>query len=253
MTARIRLITQGDDCGSNHSANAAILEAYRRGILRNASLMAPCAGIVEAAALFAGEPGLCCGLHLTLNAEWDSVRWGPVLPPSAVPSLVDEDGRFFRTTQRLHDNDPKPSEILAEMQAQLDLVRSLGFSPVFADVHMGFTWVAAGLEEALDDWCARNGLLNAGRTYRPLPEVKTTGDPVERLIASLEAAAPGQYSLIGHPAYDDEEMRALGHSGYPGEAVAASRDWERLLFTDPRILRYCREQGVVPIRHDEAG
>jgi hypothetical protein len=35
--ARIHLITRGDDCGSNHSANVAIMEAFKRGILRNTS------------------------------------------------------------------------------------------------------------------------------------------------------------------------------------------------------------------------
>ena len=69
MPTRIHLITRGDDLGTNHSANAAIREAYETGILRNASLMAGCPAAEEAAELLAGERGLCVGLHSTLNAE----------------------------------------------------------------------------------------------------------------------------------------------------------------------------------------
>jgi predicted glycoside hydrolase/deacetylase ChbG (UPF0249 family) len=97
---RIHLITRGDDCGSNHSANVAIREAFKSGILRNTSIMVPCAAIEEAAEMLAGEAGLCCGLHCTITAEWDNVRWGPVLLPGEVPSLVDANGHFFRPTRK---------------------------------------------------------------------------------------------------------------------------------------------------------
>ena len=75
---------------------------------------------------------------------------------------------------------------------------------------------------------------------------------MEQLIARLDAAPPGQYLIVGHPAYDNEEMRALGHDGYPGEVIGPEREWQRRMFTDPRIVAYCRESGVAPIRYDEA-
>ena len=53
-TPRIHLITRGDDLGTNHSANAAIREAFQSGILRNASLMACCPAVEEAAEMLAG-------------------------------------------------------------------------------------------------------------------------------------------------------------------------------------------------------
>ena len=46
---RIRLITRGDDCGSNHTANVAIRAAFEHGILKNTSIMVPCAAVEEAA------------------------------------------------------------------------------------------------------------------------------------------------------------------------------------------------------------
>lgn len=251
-TARIRLITRGDDLGSNHSANLAIMEAYRSGILRNTSVMVTCAAVEEAADMLAGERGLCFGLHATMNAEWDSVRWGPVLPREKVPSLVDRDGYLFQTVEALRANRPSVDEAMLELQAQLDRARALGFDIKYVDRHMMWERAFEGLEERFERWCEREGILNSERTHRFLPRVYFSLDPVERLIATLELAEPGQYIIVGHPAYDNDEMRALGHPGYPGWVVAAEREWQRRIYTDPRIIAYCREHGVTPIRYDEA-
>ncbi|MBN1136507.1 MAG: ChbG/HpnK family deacetylase [Anaerolineae bacterium] len=248
---RFYLITRGDDAGSNHTANVAILEAYQNGILKNTSVMAPCAAIGETAELLAGQRGLCCGLHCTITAEWDHVRWGPVLPPERVSSLVDVHGHFFQTTRAVREHGAGVDEIMAELQAQLDRARALGFDIRYADKHMAFERVADGLGEAFDAWCEREGLVNS-RFFQGLPRISVEGDPVEQVIARLEAAGPGRYVVVGHPAYDNDEMRALGHEGYPGEVIGPERDWQRRMFTDPRIIRYCRENGVRPSRYDEA-
>ena len=86
---RIRLITRGDDAGSCEAANRAILEACERGVLRNVSVMVPGPAFEAAARLLADRPEICLGLHATLNAEWEEVRWGPVLPPDQETSEVE--------------------------------------------------------------------------------------------------------------------------------------------------------------------
>ena len=249
---RIRLITRGDDCGSNHTANVAIMEACQKGMLRNVSMMIPCAAIEEAAEMFAGEVSICCGLHTTMNAEWDRVKWGPVLPPGKVPSLVDARGHFFRTPPILGENSPRLDEAMAEIQAQLDRGRELGFDFKYVDSHMGFGRAIPGFVAAFDAWCDQEGLLNHSFYQQRLPSFEAKGDPVEQLISRLDAAAPGQYLLVGHPAYDTEEMYLLGFEGLAGETIAAEREWQRQWFMDPRVLDYCRKNGVVAVRYDEA-
>jgi len=249
---RIQLITRGDDCGSSHTANIAILNAFTDGILRNTSIMVPCPAVQSAAEMLSDRKGLCCGLHATITAEWDRIRWGPVLPAEKVPSLVDQNGHFFQTTRALHDHGARMGEIMAELQAQLDRARDLGLDIRYADMHMMFGWVAEGLDEAFDTWCAREGILNDYHYRQPLPRVENTGDPTEQLLAQLTGAEPGQYLVVGHPAYDNQEMRAHGHHGYPGEQVAVERNWQRLLFMDARVVTYCRENDVAPIRYDQA-
>ncbi len=253
--SKIYLVTKADDVGSNDSAHRAFFDGYKQGILRNGVIMMTCSKAKEAAEFFKNEKGFCMGLHLTLNAEWDSVKWGPVLPPEKVPSIVDKNGHLFQTTQELHDNNPKVEHILAEMQAQLDLAREYGLDIKFADSHMGFTWVVEGLADKAREWARKNGIEWGSHKpwFKRLPEVDCDGDPVEKFLARLKAAEPGIYYMhFGHPAYDTPEMRALGHEGHPGDAVAVERDNDRRRLMDPRVVEYCKEHGVIPITFTQA-
>jgi hypothetical protein len=250
---QIRLITRGDDCGSNKTANQAILEAVERGILKNVSLMAVCEAIEDAAVLFAGRKDVCFGIHSTITAEWDHVRWGSILPASQVASLVDHRGHFFQTVEELGKNVPKLEEVMAELQAQLELLRKLGFHITYADEHMGFRSVIQDFDVTFDQWCKREGLINYHPFLNRLPHGdKSVGDPVDHFIRDLSLADSGQYLIVGHPAYDNEEMRLLGHDGYSGEQVAVGRHWERLIYTDSRVINFFQNGSVVPIRYDEA-
>lgn len=251
-TPRIRLITRADDAGSNSSANWGILEATDAGFLKNVSVLVPGPAIEEAALFFTDLPDLCFGLHTCLNAEWESVRWGSVAPASKVSSLLDSTGHFFNTTQALHQNQPRMEEIFLELDAQLERGKSLGFHFTYADAHMGWEWVLPGLKEQFDVWCTERGLLNYAPRSQWLQGFVLEEDPIPPLIACLERTPPGQYTLVGHPAYDNEEMRGLGHKGYPGERVAWERERERQLFMDTRLFQYCYTQGIRPIRYDEA-
>jgi len=258
-TQKIRLITRADDAGSARSADRAILEAIDCGIVRNVSLMAVGPSIEHAAALLAGREDVCFGLHATLNAEWSDVRWGPLTASNAVPSLVEkESGLFPHSPHFFAENPPKPEEMMRELQAQLDRLRKLGFDIRYADTHMVFEWAVPAFVEPFERWCEREGIRPYRRYSRSLPEASSpnAGREEEKaaldLIARLNDAPAGQYLVVGHPAYDDEEMRRLGSPDYPAERVAADRVRERLMFTHPKVLACCERLGVRPIRFNEA-
>lgn len=75
----IRFITRADDAGSSRSANRAIAQVVDGGFVRNVSLMACGPAIEDAAQLLAHRKDVCFGMHTTLNAEWDKVKWRPLL------------------------------------------------------------------------------------------------------------------------------------------------------------------------------
>jgi len=250
---RIRLVTRGDDSGSCHSANVAVLDAFEQGILRNTSLMVPAPAFEGAAEMYAGLDGLCVGLHATVTAEWDDVKWGPVLPAEEVPTLVDENGHFYATTQLVDQMGCDPDEMMAEIQAQLDLAREKGLQIDYVDSHMAFGWIR-GMEERMAEFARSEGLIPRG-VVQYLPAVDGSHEnPVQELIARLDAAPPGTYMFVGHPGYDREDMRRFGHGGEEPGRVARERDWQRRVFMDPEIVEYCENNGVEPVRFtDVAG
>ena len=246
----IRIVTRGDDLGSCRAANHAIYEAFDRGIMRNTSVMVPAPEFEHGAEVFADVPDICLGLHITLNAEWDAVKWGPVLPPEQVPSLVNEDGNFPRTAQVLHDRDASTEEMIAEVQAQLDKARAHGLDIRYMDAHCGVTWLG-DLEERVARLAEREGLIFQPEVKR-LPRLDDPPeDPIERVLAQIKAAEPGTYLMVSHPGYYCAEMRRLSHTGTTGDQVAWSRDAQRRRFTDRSILEYVMTHDIHPIRYDE--
>ena len=69
------LIITCDDLGLTHASNVATYDAVRDGLASSASLMVPCPWSRDAAAGYRGED---VGVLLTLNAEHDTYRWGPI-------------------------------------------------------------------------------------------------------------------------------------------------------------------------------
>lgn len=101
---QIRIVTRGDDSGSCHSANRAIADAFKKGVLQNTSIMVPAPAFKATAKRYKKLDGLCVGLHATITDEWNTNRWGPVLDAGKVHSLVMKDGTFFKSTQALWNN-----------------------------------------------------------------------------------------------------------------------------------------------------
>jgi chitin disaccharide deacetylase len=127
--ARLLIVTC-DALGSSHAANVGIYEALRDGIATSASLMVPCPWAREAAARYRGED---VGVELTLNAEHDLYRWGPI---THAPSLLDGDGGFPRTVTDLWDH-ADLDEARRELRAQVERAILWGFDVSHLDSHLG--------------------------------------------------------------------------------------------------------------------
>jgi hypothetical protein len=126
-----RLIVNADDYGRSPGVSRGILEAYRGGIVTSTTVMinqpSVRAQLDEALAC----DGLGTGLHLVFSA------WRPMLPPEAIPTLVDGDGYFWGQ----HDLWARAEEISAkhlraEFSAQLALFTDwAGRLPDHLDCH----------------------------------------------------------------------------------------------------------------------
>ena len=254
---RIRLVTRADDAGSSRSANRAIREACVDGVVRNVSLMAPCAHIADAAAQLRDLPGIAFGMHVTLNCEWDAPRWGPLSPRARVPSLVEADGGFTHFPMHLHERQASVDEMMIEVTAQLAHLRSLGLRISYLDQHMGVGWVC-GLAARLSDFAAREGLIDADRVVSGLAEapvaVVTDGPErhIEDLIARLAASPAGTFMTLGHPCFDDAEMALVHGAGIKPGDVGRDRDGQRRMFLDARVRAAFARHDVAAITYGEA-
>jgi predicted glycoside hydrolase/deacetylase ChbG (UPF0249 family) len=106
-----------------------------RGIVSSCSILVPCPAFEEFARYAAMRPDKDFGIHLDLNCEKDTMRWGPVLGKKRVPSLVDSDGFLWRNTQETARH-AKIDEVEAELRAQIDRCQNAGVRLSHLDHHM---------------------------------------------------------------------------------------------------------------------
>jgi predicted glycoside hydrolase/deacetylase ChbG (UPF0249 family) len=123
------LILSCTNLGQAHGANVAVYESLRQGLATTASLMVPCPWARDAAERFHGED---VGVQITLNAELDRYRWGPV---TMSPSLIDGDGGFPRTRADLWDH-ADLDELRRECRAQVERAILWGFDVTHLSVHL---------------------------------------------------------------------------------------------------------------------
>jgi chitin disaccharide deacetylase len=133
------MVLHVDDVGMCHGANVAFAELSRIGAVDAGSVMVPCPGFAEAAALAARDPALDLGVHLTLTSEKPQYRWGPVTRATPASGLVDEDGSLHRSVDALRRH-AHPDAVEAEMRAQVERALAAGIDATHLDDHMGATF-----------------------------------------------------------------------------------------------------------------
>src|SRR6202161_1178413 len=124
------LIINADDLGSCHSANVGVFECLAPGIVTSDTLMVPRPGGRKASSRYRGED---IGVHLTVNAEFELYRWGPI---TYAPSLLGGDGGFPRTMEDVWDH-ADLDEVRRECRAQIERAILWGFDVSHLDAHMG--------------------------------------------------------------------------------------------------------------------
>ncbi len=130
------VIINADDLGSCHSANVGVFECLATGTVTSATLMVPCPWAREASSRYRGED---VGVHLTVTAEYELYRWGPI---THAPSLLGGDGGFPRTVEDVWDH-ADLDEVRRECRAQIERAILWGFDVSHLDSHMGTHAAAA--------------------------------------------------------------------------------------------------------------
>jgi predicted glycoside hydrolase/deacetylase ChbG (UPF0249 family) len=216
------VIVSGDDLGMCHAANVGTYEVLREGAGTSAGLMVPCPWARDAAASYRGED---VGVHLTLNAEWERFRWGPI---THAPSLLDGDGGFPRTVEDLWDH-ADLDEVRRELRAQVERAILWGFDVSHLDDHMGVLQMRPEFFDVMLDLAvefrlplrllgqsservvgfpfrrlaAEAGILSPDHLV--VNRGETARDAFAKVVGSLR---PGVTELFVHAAVDTPELRA---------------------------------------------
>jgi predicted glycoside hydrolase/deacetylase ChbG (UPF0249 family) len=124
------VILSCDDLGSCHAANIGVFQAIREGHATCASIMVPAPWARHAAVMYDAADDI--GVHLTLNAEHEMYRWGPV---THAPSLLSGEGGFPRNIDDLWEH-ADPDEVHRELKAQITRAIAWGIDATHLAPHL---------------------------------------------------------------------------------------------------------------------
>ncbi len=229
-----------DGLGSSNAANIGIGDALRNGIATSAGLQVPCPWARGAAAAHQGED---VGVSLTVNAEYDVYRWGPI---THAPSLLGGDGGFPQTPADLWEH-ADVDETRRECRAQLERAILWGFDPSHVSAHLNALcarpeFFDVYLELAVDyqlPMSLPDPSVDLGFPARQLAEAEgiLVPDQVVSARQAVESRAavdaaianlvPGITEIHVQPATDSPELRALNPnwSARVSDAHLVTNDW----------------------------
>lgn len=236
------VIIHTDDIGMCHASVQAFKDLWSVDGVTSGAVMTPCAWFPAVVNMCRENPEMDMGVHATLNAEWESYRWGPVSDVGAGSGLRDEAGYF-------HDDPDNTSRLASvedvekEVHAQIEMALKAGIDVTHVDSHMGAimhpkfiqTYIQAAGSRALPNMLPRldavgievMGISESDRVaYAPIMEMlEGIGVPTLNGIMSMPLDQPnGQMEIakqllgnlpvgithfILHPSIDTPELRSI--------------------------------------------
>jgi len=233
-------------------------------VVNSGSIMMPTPWVTEVAAYAKAHPNADLGLHLTLNSEWNTYRWGGLAPRDQTSSLHDPDGTFPREPDVMAKR-AKLDEVEKELRAQIDRAYAIGIKPTHVDSHMAALYGTPDLFRTY---------AKVARSYKlPFlhfiggadPEIVKTLQPsdivADAVIMRLQKGSieewrkfyldairdmkPGLTVILVHLGYDDAELRAVTTGWDSWGADWRQRDYDVL--TSAEFRQALKDNKVVMV------
>ncbi len=269
------VIIHTDDIGMCHASVQAFKDLWKFGTITSGAVMVPCPWFPAVAQMCRENPEIDMGVHATLNAEWESYRWGPVSTRDQASGLLDADGYFHQWHPAVYKN-AKPEAVEAEANAQIERALAAGIDVTHVDSHMDTimnplfiqSYIQAAANRLLPPMLPR---LNAQgtdmlgisaeemQTYTPImQQLETMGLPMVDGILMMPLDEPdpqkqmeiakhllgnlpvGITHFLFHPSIDTAELRAI------------APDWESRvtnynIFMSDEIKKFIESEDIQPI------
>lgn len=275
------IIINADDFGRHAEINRAVEQGLVHGCLRSATVMPGGAAFAGAIDIARRHEALGLGVHFTL------VDGNPILPPSEIPSLVAEDGRFLSDhtalLRRYLKGGVNLEEVRRELAAQLRKVEATGVPISHVDSHQHMHTLPGIIDIVLDlAVSARIGAVRAPRAPLFAGAFGGLGQLVGRLglstLAQLAAVKAHRRGLavtehfsgiVAGEAVSEAELlkliahlpqgttEVMMHPGTCNEVLQEDSGWqhdfeeELRAITSPRVMAALREGQIesVNFRH----
>jgi predicted glycoside hydrolase/deacetylase ChbG (UPF0249 family) len=236
------LIINADDFGMCHDQNEGVILGLQEGVFTSSTILVTCPWFEEAAEFARNNPAADFGVHLTLTAEWDSYKWGPVLGRRAVPSLVDERGYLWQTVAQVYEH-ARLDQAEAELREQIEKALAAGIDATHLDSHMGTLQLRAdyheiyarlageyrlpirlasrrrmrteGMGAILDQLDAAGVVTPDHLVFHGPPSVDQTESYWTNLLRTLK---PGVTEILCHPAIARDELKSCARDAMQREA-----------------------------------
>src|SRR3989449_8018850 len=210
----VSLIIRTDDIGMSPSVTVAMQKLVSTGMPVSVSVLFACPWYQEAVEILKQHPNVSVGIHLALTSEWKNYRWGPVAGGAGVPSLVDENGFFFPSSEALHQHNPNVAEVEKELRAQIDRALRSGVKIDYVDEHMGTATRYPEFREVTERLAQEDGLGVSGYfgggmdapQYAAAPDRK--GDSLAAFINRLQ---PGLNAVVTRSEEHTSELQSRLH------------------------------------------
>ena len=255
------LILNADDFGMCHDQNEGVIRGLEEGVFTSSTILVTCPWFEEAAAFARSNPTADLGVHLTLTAEWDSYKWGPVSARHTVPTLVDERGYLWQTVAQVYEH-ARLDEAERELRAQIEKALAAGIDVTHLDSHMGTLQLRAdyheiyarlageyrvpirlasrrrmgteGMAAILDQLDASGVVTPDHLVFHGPSSVAETESYWTNLIRTLK---PGVTEILCHPAIARDELKSCARDAFQREA-------DFRYFTSDQTRQLIKDEGV---------
>lgn len=236
------VIIHTDDIGMCQASVQAYKDLWEFGTISSGAVMVPCPWFPATAQMCRANPQMDMGVHATLNAEWDSYRWGPVSTRDPQSGLLDKEGYLHREPDAVCEA-ATDETVASELNAQVERALAAGIDVTHIDSHMGTiihpkfvqSYLQAGMSRLIPVMLPRAnakgfdmmGIDDAALAmYTPiLQQLETQGLPMldglfsmplehdndhigiaKKILGEVPA---GISHFIFHPSIDTPELRAI--------------------------------------------
>lgn len=223
------LIIHADDLGLCESVNSATFESFKNRAISSASVMMTTDEINEVASFSNTNQNYDMGIHLTVTSEWKLHKWGGILNNEDIPSILNKKNHLYWNKRKFTKNG-KLDEIRKELQAQIDLGKSMGINPSHIDSHEGALFFDPDIFKLYLDLAKENDLLafvpiqasvhfdeNFKKPkhaiiidqFHMLPEGINVSEIKDYYFNVIKNLQPGLSQIIVHLGKDEEELREI--------------------------------------------